>query len=422
MQILNGRKAKLPGILAIFCSLAVIGCASSSSYGGNDALSSSDNQTITQNDSSTRQTGTQPQQRPRKHRASKKSPKNSARIITKVPPVVENGTPQSATELWLFGIGNPALTTPIGAKGARVVIDLRHLPVSTTNKSLKAFADRGLGLALCFRWRNPSSNKHGKVKAGDDYDVAPTKQEADHAISKLKKLLSSKDAKRIGNRLFIQFYNEIGSGPGHFQAESADELFAFATRAAAEIRKVNPELRISGPGFTSTEIQADPTINSPKAEIIRKGIAWTTEYADVSDLHIHGTDGSWSRAAFEKLRGRLDQTERGKTVGLVAFKWSPADYPDRNNDAGLRNAIRGIWKTLNDFHVIVAGYSPYWPLRNKASSKMADKFGWVSIIKEDGSRNAPIFETLQEIGGGTGIDESKSKRGRSGKRSKKNRK
>lgn len=420
MQFIINRKLTLHGILAVFCTLATVTCASSSHQGSQSPLPS-DNQ-IAQGSSSSQQ--------PSKHHAksgsrrAKYAPsRNAGSVKNKIGPANGSISTKSETELWLFGIGNPALTTPMGATGVRVVIDLRHLSANKTGKEFKSFADRGLGLALCLRWRNPKSNRKAKVTASGDYDVVPTSREADRAIATLKKLLRSKDAKRIGNRLYIQFYNEVGGGPGYFKPESADQLFAFATRAAAEIRKVNPDIRICGPGFTGTEIQVDQATNSPRAQVIKKAIAWTAKYADVSDLHLHAIDGStWTKSALAKLRGYLDQTERGKTVGIVSFKWSAADYTDHNNEAGLRNATLGVWKTLADSNVIVAAYSPYWPLRNKASKKMADKFGWVSIIKEDGSRNAPVFDALQEIGGGNGIDEQKSKRSRNVKRKKKHRK
>ncbi len=413
MESIFYRKCGVLSVLAALCSLVAISCATSSSVGGYSTRDDAE-QFNTQSDFPARQNhATQ----------SGAASQNTTGPITTAASVAGSESLGSGTELWLFGpIASPELCTPLGAKGVRSIIDLRHLPVDQAGRALKTYADRGLGLALCLRWRNPSSGKT-KVENKKNYDVPPTQEEADHAISKLTEMFGSEDAKRIGDRLFVQFYNEVGGGPGTFPPNDADELLAFATRAAAEIRKVNSQLRICGPAVTGGQLQPRQSTGSSKmkgkAEVIEKAISWSAEHADVIDLHLHGVDGSWSRPALEKLRGSLDQTSRGKTVRIVSFEWSCARFPDRENDAAVRNAIRGIWKTLNDFDLICAAYGPYWPLKNKANEKVADRFGWVSIVDSEGQRNPPIYETLQEIGGGNGIDEPKSKRGKRGKRSKK---
>ena len=407
------RKYGALSILSVFCSIVAISCATSSSVGG---YSTRDN---------AEHFNTQSDFPAKKNHATQlgAESQNATGPIAASASVAGSGSLDSGTELWLFGpVASPELCTPLGAKGVRSIIDLRHLPEGQAGRALKIYADRGLGLALCLRWRNPASER-SNVKITGNYDVPPTQEEADRAISKLTEIFGSEDAKRIGDRLFVQFYNEVGGGPGTFPPDNADELLAFATRAATEIRKVNSQLRICGPAVTGGQLQPRQSTGSSKmkgkAEVIEKAISWSAEHADVIDLHLHGVDGSWSRPALEKLRGSLDQTSRGKTVRIVSFEWSCARYPDRENDEGIRNAIRGIWKTLNDFNLICAAYGPYWPLKNKASAKMADRFGWESIVDAEGRRNPPVYETLQEIGGGNGIDEPKSKRSKRGKRSKK---
>ncbi len=376
------RKRKILFGLAVMCSLAAIGCSSSSSAG--------DQRSVKRN-------------------------KRQAETKKKAPDAPTNAPD---TELWLFGpVNQPELTTPLGALGVRTIVDLRAFSVGESKKTLKEYADRDLGIGICLRWRNPGAGE-SKVMRTDNYDVPPTEKEAEQAISDLISLLQTSDAKRLGDKLFVQFYNEVGGGPGTMIPEDADELFDFATRATAEIRKVNPVLRICGPAITGGQLQPMEKKSrkmEQKAEVIEKAIVWSAEHADVIDMHMHAMDGSWAGVALQSLRDKLDLTARGKTVQILSFEWSCARYPDRENDEGVHNALLSIWDTINEFDLICAAYGPYWPLKNKGNEKVADRFGWVSIVTEDNQRNQPIYDTLVEIGGGDGVGEKQTNRKRRNK-------
>jgi len=312
------------------------------------------------------------------------------------------GVPNAeAPELWLFGtVTNPRLAQAVSASGVRAIVNLRGLKMDFAKERLADFAKRDLGLAICLRWMKAVPGG-GRPKGRDNHDTPPTPQERERAIAQLTQLLGSRSARSMKDRLYIQFYNEVGGGPGRFPPEHADELLDFATAAASEIRKVNPDVQICGPAVTGGQLsKIDMRLTKPsmveKADVVKKALRWTAEHADASDIHVHGVDGSRFDASVANLRRYLDQYG-GEEVHLVSFEWSCARFPRRDDKQAVAGAIHGVWDMLARHNLQVATYGPYWPLEAK-SEAASDRFGWASVVDSNGDPNPPVYETLREIG------------------------
>jgi len=311
-------------------------------------------------------------------------------------------TSDTTPEMWLFGASKkPSQTELIDATGIRMILDLRKLDVKVAGEKLRSYTDRGLGLALTVRWAN-TVHKGDRPLAEENFDTPPSTKESKKAIKDLVTLLGSKSARKLGDRLVLQFYNEVAGGPGSMNSNTIDELLAFATETTKQVRKANPELQICGPSMTTALFLFDP--DEAKAQrnakdkeiVVNKSIEWSAKYADLIDLHIHGKDGTDARIALRKLRDQLDAIG-GKRVGIVTYEWSCARFEDRENDEAVANAIRGIWNAMSDHNVLQAAYGPYWPMVKNPRPGVRDRFGWATVVDTEGNPNPVICKTLRDL-------------------------
>lgn len=328
-----------------------------------------------------------------------RSDRTSERIIRKNPPA----SPAEGTELWLFGVSTPDLTKPFSSRGVRIIVDLRTINTQKSIGFMKSLAERDLGLAICLRWKN-TQFEGDRPRGRENFDIPPSTQESSRALGQLREILGSDAAKRIGSRLYVEIYNEIGGGPGRYAPEHQDEMMAFADRLVPVIRSANPQAKICGPALSGQQLhqygnQPGNQANRVKSEMIEKWIKWTVKNADVTDVHLNGieVDDKWADTALANMRAILD-AEGGQHIGLVSLEWSCSGYPNRNDPEGMKRYIHTLWETMQRHKVQVAAYT-YWPLLNMPE-EMRGKTSWASVIGEDQKPNQPVWEALVSIGKG----------------------
>jgi len=307
----------------------------------------------------------------------------------------------SGTELWLFGVSESKYAKPFDARGMRMIVDLRTIKAPAAIAVLRDLADRDLGMAICMRWKNPVHA--GKAPKGEENtDVPPTAQEATRAIETLRQILTSEPAKKMGKRLYIEIYNEIGGGPGRFAQKDNEAMMAFADRVVPVIRSANPDVRLAGPAMSGGQLalfgnSSKTKTMEVKEAIIMQWIAWTAKNCDVADVHLNGidVDAAWADRVLSTMRQVLDE-HGGQKVELISLEWSCSGYGEPSNEAGTRQYIHNLWDVMNKHHLQVAAYT-YWPLFNMPE-KMQAKTSWASVIGPDKKPNRVVWDTLVELG------------------------
>jgi len=306
----------------------------------------------------------------------------------------------SAPELWFFLKDTPERMAKFNARGVRTIIDLRVLKTETSIEWLRKLADQDFGAAICLRWAN-TEHEGPRPVGKENFDVPPTANEAARAMEQLREIVTSEPAKRMGSRLYVQFYNEIGSGPGRFDLEHSDAMFDFATRAVRMLRRENPKIQICGAAHSGgvlhmVERAYETPERATRAEGVLRAIKWTAQNADVLDVHLNGinVDDDWAGEALQIARDALD-ANGGQKVGLVSFEWSCSGYPARD-DEGIRKRIHSIWEAMEKHQVRVAAYT-YWPLMARPED-VRSRTSWASVMNENLRPNHAVAETLVEIG------------------------
>jgi hypothetical protein len=251
------------------------------------------------------------------------------------------------------------------------------------------------------RWKRPHGDDE-RLTGAENYDVPPTDPEKAHALAMLEDVLTTEDAKKLAGRLYIQFYNEVGGGPGKFTSDQLDDMLDFATDATQMIREKAPHVKICGPAITmgqvlNRELQDDPRFRE-QAEIILSCLEWTARHADAIDLHLHAMDGSNARTAIRDLRVMMSEYPGGDELDMVAFEWSPARFANREDGPQVRNAMLGIWQAMAEGGIQHAAYGSYWATDERREAGVNEIFLWKSIVDESGRPREPIYSTLDDIG------------------------
>lgn len=312
------------------------------------------------------------------------------------------------TEPWIFGLGSPALAADIGARGLRVVVDLSQLSTENAIADLRRAIHFNQNICLTLRWRDPDEPDYDRLHVDD--------ATADARLEDLMTILVSEEGQALGDRLWIQFYNEISGGPGTILPEHTDQLFDFATRAALRIRAEAPDVRIVSAALTGFHVLgSDPDTRDEMAwyrfDMLTRAMDWGLQHADAIDMHLH-TDSSKTlrdnvRFVREAMAERPGDREFNKSFPLVCFEWSPAKYPNRDDDDAVRTVMRNIWVALNECNIQVAAYGNYY-----VPVELSETFQWKNITELDGSFNEPIYETYMAITRDPG---GMAQRGRKGK-------
>jgi len=315
-----------------------------------------------------------------------------------------NDTKVEAPEFWIFGLeAKPQRAIPLGGKGIRGILDLRTLSADAAINMMGQYADLGEGMTISLRWKVPHDEDE-RITGAANFDVPPTPSESARALDLLEQILTSPQAQRLSDHLYIQFYNEVGGGPGRFTKDQLPAMLDFATQATKLIREKAPSAKICGPAFTMGQILNQELADDPdfadQVEVIQKSIEWTARNADAIDLHMHGTDGTYAKQALHELREMLHDVRGGDDLEIVAWEWSPARYRHRDDTEGVRNAILGLWQAMAEGGVTHAAYGSYWATAERREAGVAEIYLWKSIVNEDGMPREPIFSTLQDIGMG----------------------
>ncbi len=304
-------------------------------------------------------------------------------------------------QLWVFGNqSSPERSLPLGGQGVRSILDLRHSSRDAALSLMERYVRFDQGMTITLRWvvpHGPGEHLTGK----NDFDTPPDSAERARALHLLADVMSSDVAKQLEGRLFIQFYNEVGGGPGKFSTEDAPALLDFATEAAEVIRTVSPTVKICGPAVTMSQILAEDSNkerrrHQERAKVLEDCIKWSAEHADVIDLHLHGEDGSNVPTAVARLRDELQQHRGGEDVDIVSWEWSPAKLPVQEYDDNLRNAIIGLWAAMSRNGITHAAYGGYFPSKRRTESNK--EMYWTSIVDENHVPREPIYTTLSDIG------------------------
>lgn len=309
-----------------------------------------------------------------------------------------------APEFWIFGLeAKPQRAIPLGGQGIRGILDLRTLSADAAINMMGQYADLGEGMAITLRWKVPH-DKDERLTGAANFDVPPTPSESARALDLLEQILTSPEAQRLSDHLYIQFYNEVGGGPGRFTKDQLPAMLEFASQATKLIREKAPFARICGPAFTMGQILNQELADDPdfadQAEVIQKSIEWTAQNADAIDLHMHGTDGTYAKQALHELREMLREVPGGDDLEIVAWEWSPARFRPRDDTEAVRNAILGLWQAMAEGGVSHAAYGSYWATAERREAGVAELYLWKSIVSEDGMPREPVFSTLQDIGMG----------------------
>lgn len=306
--------------------------------------------------------------------------------------VSDNMASADPPEMWIFGIlGSPHLGQQMNAKGVRAIVDLNLFTRANIDKLLAVYESREMGLCITLRWKDPEREREELLPAPDVVDAK---------LDLLMEVLASDQARGLGDRLWIQFFNEVTGGPGVIRSEAqADLLFAFATRAATRIREEAPHVKIAGPALTGIEVlQKDPATLSALGRKRRAGLTrcleWSIENADAVDIHLHAVDGEWTRSMLRVVRDALDAIPGGSDMDLVTWEWSCARQPNRDDPAVVRAALDEIWAAMTEFDVKIAAYACYYP-----PAGLGDIYQWANVVDHEGKKNEPVYGFLVEVAG-----------------------
>lgn len=293
-------------------------------------------------------------------------------------------------ESWIHGLLTAAPAADLSATGTRGITNLRGFIADEAIKKLQGYAARNMSVCMTLRWKSP---------ADDKIDTPPTGAEAAKAINDIVKVVSSAEARSMGSKLWIQFYNEVSGGPGRFELNQADAMLGFATELTKKIREANPAVRICGPALTGVEVLAKDQSKFDQMAWDRynglhRVLDWSIANADAVDVHLHCSGKDEARINLRIVRDTLNVKPGGSAIPLLALEWSPARYPDRNNSAGVRQAIVDIWQTMAEYKVVAGAYGSY------GVGEQSDMFRWKSLMDESNQPRQPFNQTFLDIAQG----------------------
>lgn len=294
-------------------------------------------------------------------------------------------------ELWIHGVPmQPERLKPLNAKGGRMFVDLRKLDGRGARAHLQRYANLDLGICLTLRWMDPANK--------DAPDIAPTPQERAEKTEMLMEILKSPESKAMSGRIWVQFFNEVTGGPGTINVEDADTMFGWATETALRIRKEAPHIKICGPALTALDnLERDPRtltrLGQNRRDGLMRSIAWSAEFADAIDIHLHMADGDTARRWIRLLRGLLDKQPGGEKTQILSWEWSPARFEPQSDLNGARDTLIDIYRAMAENDFPIAAYATYYP-----ALAIGQIFHWQSVVNKENQPNEPFYSTLAKLG------------------------
>lgn len=295
-------------------------------------------------------------------------------------------------DVWIFGIlGSPHLGKQINAGGVRAIIDLNLLTVDNSRRLMKSYASQDLGLCLTLRWKDPANKRQ---------EGLPSPDVVNEKIDILLNLLKTDEAKQLGDRLWIQFFNEATGGPGTIQPHRVEGLFEFATRTAERIRAEAPHVRICGPALTGVDVMEKDVsglarMGKQRREGLLRCIRWSIEHADAVDVHLHAESPEWARHHLRIVRKAIDREPGGQKLDLVVWEWSCARFPNREDKQAIKETLIGVWSAMCDYDVKVAAYGAYYP-----PTELGEQYQWKNLMDTRGQKNEPFYSFFVDLANG----------------------
>lgn len=267
--------------------------------------------------------------------------------------------------LWMNNVKpHQAVAQELGAQGVRVVIDLNTFQQSDIRRLLRQHASNRLGLCLCVRW-------------GADGDATDSMANPDVASQRARLFagaLNNTNAKGLGDRLWIQFYDRVDQ----ITSQDAATAFSFATSLTERLRMQLPSAQIAGPGFTFD----DDAANSAPSSTFATALAWSVESADAIDVRLHGTDPEHARRSLSNAAQVISSSSRQSQPALVSWSWYPRDASE----------MSAVWQQMVNAGVRVAAYGPFAAaVANDAASQDA------ALVDSTGSPRQPWYNAASTV-------------------------
>lgn len=323
-----------------------------------------------------------------------------------------DGASPLATMIGLHAaLGQPVQAAQMGCKVTRGIVDMRTAMAAYAidddllANALPAYVNvyrNNMILCGCLRYSD---------SVDDTTDNWPTTGSAEgiRLLGLLTKLATLTDvqqggsssftAAQLGSRLWVQFGNEIQSGPGEIPDDGGSptkkaKYISFVQSAITTIRAANANVKIVGPGIQTTTHLSTPDGSLTSQQAYRKNIILDTyaEDFDILDVHMHVE----TAAEVNTLHSEATAAITGYTGNVVALEWSPANYWVANPSGSQTTAVtiaRDAWLNMNAKRMLAGCYGPF-----VSGASQPAQFREIALTNySGGSRREPYYSMYTEI-------------------------
>lgn len=320
------------------------------------------------------------------------------------------GASPMATMIGLHAaFGQPVQAAQMGCKVTRGIVDMRTAMATYADdndllaNALPAYVNvyrNNMILCGCLRYSD---------SVDDTTDNWPTTGSAEgiRLLGLLTKLATLTDAQQggasdftatqLGSRLWVQFGNEIQSGPGAIPDDGGSptkkaKYISFIQSAITTIRAANANVKIVGPGIQTTTHLSTPDGSLTSQQAYRKNIvldAYAEDF-DLLDVHMHVE----TAAEVNTLHSEATAAITGYDV--VALEWSSANYWVANPTGSQVTAVtisRNAWLNMNAKNMLAACYGPF-----VSGASQPAQFQEIALTNySGGGRRDPYYPMYTEI-------------------------
>lgn len=296
---------------------------------------------------------------------------------------------KSDATMWITGVNieSTDAVKEIGVAGARYIIDMRTIDAAQIKRYLTKHTKHDLGLCLTLRWVDQNGN--------GSYDKAPSRPEAQAKMNTLLSALNSPEAKKLGDKLWIQFFNEVGDGPGTLRPADVDTMLEIATEGVTQLRKFLPQVKVCGPALSQvsdlrTARNQAAQANRDQYDTTMKAVKWAVAHADAIDLHLRVKGAADAKKELIGLDTAIKQIASDASLDIVVFEWnlSGATF---ENDRALARAHFEVFGAMANHGVKIAAYAGYMP------SEMRKDQASVSLVNAKGEPREPYYRVISTL-------------------------